>query len=82
MTLQLTEIAPSILSVKQSKSSDCFDGVSNFLYPLADTHPRSRSRILLHSEASDLPQEMLIAFNSTSIVETQDDSDWEEIDAN
>ena len=69
MTLQLSEIAPSILSVKQSNISDCFEGVSDFLYPLADTHPRSRSRILLHSEASDFPQEMLIAFNSTSIVE-------------
>lgn len=45
------------------------DQLRNILYQDADQHPRSRSRVLIHSSHDDNPQEMLIAFNSSSIVE-------------
>ena len=39
------------------------------LYKDADAHPRNRSRILIHKDSDSIPQEMLIAFTSKSIVE-------------
>ncbi len=39
------------------------------LYNDADAHPRNRSRILIHKDSESIPQEMLIAFTSKSIVE-------------
>ena len=45
------------------------DSLKNALFHDADKHPRSRSRVLIHSTHDDNPQEMIIAFNSSSIVE-------------
>ena len=45
------------------------DQLKTTLYNDADEHPRSRSRVLIHSSHDDNPQEMIIAFNSSSIVE-------------
>ena len=39
------------------------------LYEDTNFHPRNRSRILIHEDTNTIPQEMLIAFNSKSIVE-------------
>lgn len=39
------------------------------LYNDADFHPRNRSRILIHENTDTVPQEMIIAFTSESIVE-------------
>ena len=39
------------------------------LYNDADTHPRNRSRILIHENTEAIPQEMIIAFTDKSIVE-------------
>ena len=39
------------------------------LYKDADNHPRYRSRILIHKDTQDIPQEMVIAFTDKSIVE-------------
>ncbi len=39
------------------------------LYKDAEVHPRNRSRILIHKNSESIPQEMLIAFTSKSIVE-------------
>tara|TARA_Y100001978_G_C23681235_1_gene429161 strand:- start:160 stop:1068 length:909 start_codon:yes stop_codon:yes gene_type:complete len=39
------------------------------LFEDTNIHPRSRSRILIHEDTNTIPQEMLIAFNSKSIVE-------------
>ncbi|CAE19690.1 conserved hypothetical [Prochlorococcus marinus subsp. pastoris str. CCMP1986] len=61
-----------LLSLGIYKKSGEISVEKNFikqLYKDADAHPRNRSRILIHKDSESIPQEMLIAFTSKSIVE-------------